>query len=93
MPHGIGPRISEGTRARTRQAQRAKIQPLLFEPLIQVHRDGGVWIPTPTKKDVILGVCKGGSRYPKYPNFKGPISQYPDFIGPKSQYPKSCGAC
>ena len=37
----------------------------------------------------LVGVCKGGSRYPKYPNFKGPISQYPDFLGPESQYPKS----
>ena len=35
----------------------------------------------------------GGSRYPKYPDFKGPLSQYPNFIGAKSQYPKSCAAC
>ncbi len=39
-------------------------------------------------RPLLLGVCKGGgSQYPKYPNFKWPISQYPNFIGPKSQYP------
>ncbi len=35
----------------------------------------------------LLGVSKRGSRYPKYPNFKGPISQYPNFKGPISRYP------
>ncbi len=32
-----------------------------------------------------LGVSKRGSRYPKYPNFKRPISRYPNFKGPISQ--------
>ncbi len=36
---------------------------------------------------IILGVSKGGSRYPKYPYLKGPVSQYPNFKGPISQYP------
>ncbi len=36
----------------------------------------------------ILGVCRGGSRHPKYPNFRGPIYQYFKFLEPKSQYPK-----
>ena len=35
----------------------------------------------------VPGGCKGGSRYPKYPNFRGPISQYPNFNEPISQYP------
>ncbi len=34
----------------------------------------------------VLGVCKGGSPYPKYPNFRGPISQFQRFDIQISQF-------
>ena len=39
------------------------------------------------------GVSKRGTQYPKYPNFKRPISQYPNFKGPISQYPNFEPTC
>ncbi len=38
-------------------------------------------------------VSKRGSQYPKYPNFKRPISRYPNFKGPISQYPSLEPTC